>query len=569
MPREWLGARTVTDGPIQVLSGHHESRDAHWIPDGSGPPLLAGATVGGRLRQIAAEVPDCVALVEGILTAERRRWTYMDLLADAQNCARLLLKYFGPRDHVAVCANNLPEWVVLQYGVALAGMTLVTLNPSLQPAELKYMLRQSRAAGVFTVPDVRGNPLLAYIESIRPELPELRCVLRLDMLTEMMKATEPDDSELPTVGPNDPVQIQYTSGTTGFPKGAMLRHCGIVNNARLWAHRVAIPDGASWLLANPLFHIGGSVMGVLGSLDRRAKLVLMPLFDPGRFLELIEQEEVWFAGGVPTMLIAAMEHPEAPRRDLSSWKAAMSGGAQVPETLVQGIEDALGLDFSITYGQTECTVLTSTSPSDSTHDKSVTVGRPLAHTEVRLVDPVSLTTVPRGVPGEVWARGYFAMLGYFGDLQSTSQTLHDGEWVRTGDIATMDQRGYLSIVGRLKDMIIRGGENLFPAEIEGVLYRHPAVAEVAVVGLPDAYWGETVGAFIRWSDANRLTRVSELRSYMRAHLSAQKAPTRWYGVTRFPLNGSGKIQKFIIRKAWEDGEYDENELPAATDEAFD
>lgn len=557
----------MTEDPIQAPSGHHELTVAHWVPDGSGPPLLAGATVGDRLREIAAEVPDRVALVEGVPTAERRCWTYLDLLTDAENCARLLLKYFKPREHVAVCAHNLPEWVVLQYGAALAGLTLVTVNPSLQPAELKYILRQSRAAGIFTVPDVRGNPLIAHVESIRSELVELRCVLRLDRLTEMMKPTESGQFDLPTVGPNDPVQIQYTSGTTGFPKGAMLRHNSIVNNARLWAHRVAIPDGASWLLANPLFHTGGSVMGVLGSLDRRATLVLMPAFDPGRFLELIEQEKVWFAGGVPTMLIAAMEHPEASRRDLSSWKATMSGGAQVPEALVERIEDALGLDFMITYGQTECTVLTSTSPSDSTHDKSFTIGQPLAHTELRLVDPVSLHTVSLGAPGEIWARGYFTMLGYFDDPQSTNETLRDGEWVRTGDIATMDQRGYLSIVGRLKDMILRGGENLYPSEIEAVLYHHPAVAEVAVVGLPDDYWGETVGAFIRSTDANSRPTINELRSYVRAHLSPQKTPTRWYGVTKFPLNGSGKIQKFIIREAWENGEYDKHELPTITDGA--
>src|SRR5262249_23666132 len=202
MSRESVGAQRVTEDPIHAPCGHHESAVAHWTPDGSGPPLLVGATVGGRLRQIAGEVPDRVALVEGIPTAKRRRWTYLALLSDAENCARLLLKHFTPREHVAVCAHNLPEWVVLQYGVALAGLTLVTVNPSLQPAELKYILRQSRAVGVFTVPNVRGNPLIAHLESIRPELPLLRHVLRLDQRTEMTKSTERGDIELPTAGPN-------------------------------------------------------------------------------------------------------------------------------------------------------------------------------------------------------------------------------------------------------------------------------------------------------------------------------------------------------------------------------
>jgi fatty-acyl-CoA synthase len=306
------------------------------------------------------------------------------------------------------------------------------------------------------------------------------------------------DVTLPAVHADDPAQIQYTSGTTGFPKGVMLRHGSIVNNARLWADRVEIPDGVGMLPPNPLFHTAGCVMGVLGALDRRAKLVLMPMFDPGVFLELIELERPWYAGGVPTMLIAAMAHPDVTRRDLSSWKSTVSGGAQVPEALVRRIEETLGVDFTIVYGQTECSpVITHTCPSDSPEDKGLTIGQPLPHTEIRIVDPVSLETVPIGTSGELGARGYFTMLGYFDMPEKSAETLTADGWVRTGDLAVMDERGYCRIVGRLKDMIIRGGENLFPAEIEEILYRHPAVAEAAVVGLPDERWGEVVGAFIR------------------------------------------------------------------------
>ncbi|MBE1550138.1 fatty-acyl-CoA synthase [Mycobacterium sp. OAS707] len=530
---------------------------SHWIPDGSGLPLLDGVIVGGRLREIADEVPDRVALVEGLPTPDRRQWTYAELLADAERCAYWLLDHFEPGEHVAVWAHNLPEWVIVEYGAALAGLTLVTVNPSLQPEEVKYILGQSKAAGVLLVPEVRGNPLIAHIDAIRPDLPGLRHVLRLDQLEEL--TTDAGGATLPTVGSDDPAQIQYTSGTTGFPKGVMLRHSSIVNNARLWADRVGIPDGAGMLLPMPLFHTAGCVMGVLGALDRRATFMTMPTFDPGLYLELIERERPWFAGGVPTMLIAAMEHPDATRRDLSSWKSAVAGGTQVPEVLVRRVEEALGVDFTIIYGQTECSpVLTNTFPSDSVEDKGTTVGKPLPHTEIRIADPTSLETVPVGASGELLARGYFTMLGYFNMPEATAKTVTSDGWVRTGDLAVMDERGYCRIVGRCKDMIIRGGENLFPAEIEDVLYRHPAVAEATVVGLPDDHWGEVVGAFIRPHD--RAPTITELRSHMRAHISPQKTPTKWYAVDGFPLTGSGKIQKFAIREAWEKGAYDGQEL---------
>ncbi len=535
---------------------------SHWVPDGSGPALMTDATIGARLRAAATAVPDRVALVEGVPGPGARRWTYAQLLADAERCAHLLTRSFRPGERVAVWAHNLPEWVVLEYGAALADVTLVTVNPSLQPPEAAYVLRQSRAAGLFVVPEVRGNPLVAHAAAIHPDLPELREILRLDQLGGLAPAGDPPpDDALPEVAPDAAAQIQYTSGTTGFPKGAVLHHAGVVNNAMLWADRVGIPDGAVWLAPNPLFHTGGCVLGVLGALARRATLVLMPMFDPGLFLELIEREHVWFAPAVPTMLIAAMDHPDFATRDLSSWKATVSGGAQVPEALVRRIEDSLGVDFTIVYGQTECSpVITNTLPTDSAADKGLTVGPPLPHTEVRIVDPVTLDTVALGAKGELWVRGYCTMAGYFEMPDQTAATLLDDGWLRTGDLATMDERGYCRIVGRLKDMIIRGGENLFPAEIEEVLFRHPAVAEVAVVGLPDERWGEVVAAFVRPSEPNAMLDIGELRAHLRAVLSPQKTPTKWFAVAEFPLTGSGKVQKYALREAWERGEYAAAEL---------
>lgn len=540
--------------------------ESHWLPTTDGPPLRPDVTVGALLREVASAVPERVALVEGTSDeTSRRRWTYAELTHDADRCARALRRRFEPGERLAVWAHNLPEWVILEYGAALAGLTLVTVNPSLQAAELLYVLRQSGAAGIALVPEVRGNPLAAHLESVRPELTELREVLRLDRLDELM--TEADaggpaaEVALPEVSGADRVQIQYTSGTTGFPKGAVLRHAGIVNNAAIWSDRIGIPDGASWISPMPLFHTGGCVLGVLGALARRATLVLMPVFDPALLLELIESERAWFTAGVPTMLIAALDHPDAATRDLSSLRAALSGGAQVPEALVRRIEQSLGVDFTIVYGQTECSpALTNTRPTDTPEDKGLTVGPALAHTELKVVDPTTLDTVPVGAPGELWARGYFTMIEYFGNPEATAETLLPDGWLRTGDLVSMDDRGYCRIVGRLKDMIIRGGENLFPVEIEEALYQHQGVAEVAVIGLPDDTWGEIVAAFVRVADPSSPPAVADLRAHLRERLSPQKTPTRWFVVDDFPLTGSGKIQKVAIRAAWERGTYDGREL---------
>jgi len=534
---------------------------SHWVPDGRGPALRPDLTVGQLLRDVAVTVPDRTALVEGTADpASRRRWSYAQLCADAERCARALLRRFQPGERIAVWAPNSAEWLIVEYGAALAGLTLVTVNPSLQPAELAYILTQSQASGVLLVPEVRGNPLAAHVDQVRPDLPELREVLRLDHLPELLAEADAGgpaaDIHLPTVTGEDIVQIQYTSGTTGFPKGAMLRHAGVVNNATCWAHRLAVPDGEPWLSPMPLFHTGGCVLAALGALSRRSPLVLMPGFEPGLLVDLVETERPWFLAAVPTMLLAVLDHPDLATRDLSSLRAVLSGGAQVPEALVRRIEHTLGVDLTIVYGQTECSpALTNTSPTDTPEDKGLTVGPPLPHTEVRIVDPATLGTVPIGSPGELWARGYFTMAGYHHNPEATEATLLADGWLRTGDLATMDERGYCRIVGRLKDMIIRGGENLFPAEIEEVLHQHPAVADVAVVGVPDDSWGEVVAAFIRPTDPADPPTVADLRDHTRAHLSPQKTPSLWYTVEAFPLTGSGKIQKNVIREGWQQGRY--------------
>jgi fatty-acyl-CoA synthase len=359
------------------------------------------------------------------------------------------------------------------------------------------------------------------------------------------------------VSPDEPVQIQYTSGTTGFPKGAYLHHRGITNNSRFIAERLGMKPGDTYVNPMPLFHTGGCVMGVLGPVQQRATLVQLEAFDPGLMLELIETYRATHTLGVPTMLIALMEHPDFASRDLSTVTTVCSGGSTVPAELVRRIEHTLGVQFSIIYGQTEASPgITLMKPDDSPEDKSSTLGPVLPQTEVKVVDPGTGEIVPYGVPGELCARGYFVMLGYFDMPDKTAETIDADGWLHTGDLVSMDERGYTTITGRLKDMIIRGGENIYPREIEEHLFAHPKVAEVAVCGLPDEKWGEIVGAFIRDADPDDPASDAELHAYLRERLSPQKTPKAWYHLDEFPLTPSGKIQKFAIVEAWEKGLYD-------------
>ena len=468
--------------------------------------------------------------------------------------ARALLDRFEPGERVAVWAPNIPEWVVLEMAAGLAGLVLVTVNPAYRPAELQYVLRQSRASGIFYVPEFRGNPMAASLEQVRPDLEDLRDAVSFDDW-EAFAASASASTALPTVSPDDPAQIQYTSGTTGFPKGAHLHHRGIVNNARFTARRFEVSDGDVWLNPMPLFHTGGCVLAALGSLWARATHIPLVAFDPGLVLELIETEHVDVMGGVPTMLIAMMEHPDFGRRDLSSLRSVLSGGSTVPAELVRRIEGTLGVRFGIVYGQTEASpVITQTRLDDDAVDKAETIGQPQPQQEVKVVDPATGAVVAPGAIGEICSRGYNVMLGYFEMPEATAETIDADGWLHTGDLATMDERGYLRIEGRLKDMVIRGGENLYPREIEELLYTHPAVAEVAVLGVPDEKWGEELAAVVRRVPGSEAVTEQELRAFVRERLAPQKAPKLWAFLDELPLTPSGKIQKFVLRDRFVKGE---------------
>ncbi len=516
---------------------------AHWPADTSDPVLET--TVGGVLRDAAASDPDRIAMIAGLPDpAARRRWTFAELLADSERAAHALAARFKPGERVAVWAPNIPEWAILEFGAALAGLTLVTVNPAYRPSELRYVLDQSGATGIFLVPEFR-SPMADYLDEVRAELPALREVVLFPEWEEFLSTGRVGD--LPEVLPGDVAQVQYTSGTTGFPKGAMLTHRGLTNNSRLYAVRTKIQPGEVYLNPMPMFHTAGCAVGALGAVQSRAAHVPVLSFDPALVLELIESERATAMLGVPTMLIALMEHPDLARRDLSSLRCTVSGGSTVPADLVRRIEDRLGVVFSIVYGSTECCpIITQTRLDDSLDDRANTLGQPLPQTEVMVADPVTGEALAPGEVGELRARGYLVMDGYNGAPEATAEAIDDEGWYHTGDLASMDERGYCRIEGRLKDMIIRGGENIYPREIEELLFRHPAVAEIAVVGIPDAKWGEIVVACIRPGDVTPTE--DDLRAYCREHLAAYKCPERWVFVDSFPLTGSGKIQKFKLRE---------------------
>jgi fatty-acyl-CoA synthase len=538
------------------MSHHPPIRSSR--PDPSTRPsgvshMLLETTVGGVLREAAERAAGTIALVEGTADRrERRRWSYADLLADSEQVARALLGRFDPGERIAVWAPNCPEWLLLEFGAALAGLTLVTVNPALRAREVAHVLGQSGAHGVVLVPTYRGADLVGTLAQVRTGLPALREAISLADWDRFTGSGAPAQ-RLPEVGPDDEAQIQYTSGTTGVPKGAVLGHRGITNNARFCAEILQASQGEVWLNPMPLFHTAGCVLLTLGPVQHLATQVLVPGFDPALVLHLTESERGTLFGGVPTMMLALLEHPGFPGTDLSSVRRAFAGGAVIPSALVRRVESTLNVPFSITFAQTEASpCITQTRLDDSPDDRAETLGRSHPHVQVMIADPVTGEAVPAGVIGEILTRGYHVMKGYFGDPAGTGGVIDAAGWLHTGDLGSADERGYYRIEGRLKEMIIRGGENIYPREIEQVLYAHPAVADAAVVGVPDEQWGEQVAAFIRPAPGQNPTR-EDLAAHCRAYLAAHKAPRHWVFTDTFPLTPSGKVQKFLLREQFTAG----------------
>jgi fatty-acyl-CoA synthase len=521
---------------------------SYWPADTSEPVL--DTTVGGVLRAAAAADPGALAMVGGLPDpADRRRWTYGELLAEAEQAASALTRRFAPGERLAAWAPNLPEWVILEYVAALAGLVLVTVNPALRPSELAYVLNQSGASGIFLVPEYR-SPMAKFLDEVRPDVPLLREVVLFTEWDDFLRtAPAPGDITLPDVQSDDIAQIQYTSGTTGFPKGAELHHRGLTNNARLYAQRIGLQPGEVYVNPMPMFHTSGCAMGVLGTVQSLAVHVPVLAFDPALMLELLETERSAVFGAVPTMMIAMLEHPDLDRRDLSSVRIAVSGGSPVPAGLVRTVEERLGVRVSIVFGTTECSpLLTQVRPDAPADQRAETLGTPPPQAEIKVADVATGESVAPGEVGELCARGYLVMRGYHDAPVVTAQVIDANGWYHTGDLASMDQDGYVRIEGRVKDMIIRGGENIYPREIEDVLFAHANVAEAAVVGVPDDRWGEVVVAYVRVAPGCARPTTEELRAYCREHLAPYKTPLHWVFVEDFPLTPSGKIQKFRLQE---------------------
>jgi fatty-acyl-CoA synthase len=524
------------------------------------PGEIRDITVCDTIRHAAATVPDRIALVDCVPDpSARRAWTYAEFLAEAERAARSLLSRFAPGDRIAVWAPNSAEWIVLQQGVALAGMVLVALNPSYRARELEFVLGQSGATALFCVDLYRGTEMRTLVEALRPRLPALREVISFGDWDEFLTGGDPERA-LPEVAPTDVIQLQYTSGTTGFPKGAMLHHKGLVNEATFVAERAGVTDGGVYINAMPMYHIGGGAVTSFGAWAKRGTFVVLPGFEPGHVLEAFETYRGTHALVVPTMLIALLDHPDREHRDLSSLQTILSGAAAVPASLVRRTIDVLGCQFSILFGQTETHgVISQTRVTDDPEDQANTVGQPLPELEVKIADATGAPT-PIGERGELCCRGYQNMIGYYGLAGETAATIDAEGWLHMGDVGEMDERGYVKITGRAKDVIIRGGMNLYPAEIEAALADHPAIEAAAVIGVPDEVWGEQVAAVLRLASGQVRPSVEQLTTFLRAQLAAHKTPVFWAFRDELPMTPTGKIQKFVLRDQVATGELSFDEI---------
>ena len=511
-------------------------------------------TIGALLREGAVARPDAEALVEIRQDgSEGRRWTYAELLADAEQLAHALSNRFAPGERVVIWSPNSPEWVLMEYACALSGLVLVTANPAFQARELAYVLEQSGAVALFLVEEFRGNPMGRIGAEVAASIPSVREVTDIESVA--LYAEGVRLPALPVVAPGDAAMIQYTSGTTGFPKGAVLNHRGLVNNARFYAGRCGATRETTWVNIMPMFHTSGCGMVTLGCLQAGCRMVLVSLFDPDVVLDQLEASNADIILGVPTMVMALLDAQETRPRDLSALKLVSCGGSMVAPELVRRVQNLMVAGFSTLYGQTEhCPVITQHHLSDSIDNICNTAGQPVAQTELSIRDIADNHPVVIGEIGEICARSPCVMLEYNDNPKATAETVDAEGWLHTGDLGRMDARGYVTVTGRVKEMIIRGGENHFPAEIENCLLEHASVAEVAIVGLPDPKWGEVIGAFIRGTGP--LDKAA-LHAHCRANMSPQKTPNVWVQVEDFPLTGSGKIQKFVLRDRFIAGEFNE------------
>ncbi len=516
---------------------------------------LREQTIASALRDVATKYTNAPALVEVDVDGKTgRRWTYGQLLADSEKLALSLSTRFKPGEHVVVWGPNMPEWLLMEYACALAGLVLVTANPAYQANELRYVLEHSGAVGLFLVKSYRGNPMSEIATKATDGIDAIREIVDLED-DQALHRTGEWPPRLPETLPTDAAMIQYTSGTAGFSKGAVLRHRALLNSARFHALRCKTRQGSIWVNVMPLFHTSGCVIIALGCLQAACCMVLVKLFDPAVVNRLIESEKITMLLGVPTMMVELLGALKQEPRDVSSVELVCTGGALVVPDLVRNVRAAYACDFLTIYGQTEASsVITQHHHDDSLDDICNTIGQPLPQASVSIRRPEDNSVVPIGKMGEICVHGYCVMIGYHADAESTAKAIDREGWLHTGDLGIMDARGYTRVTGRLKDMIIRGGENHFPVEIENVILEHVSVAEAAVVGLPDDKWGEIIACFVRTEEEHNLN-VEDLRRHCREHLAPQKTPAVWCTLDAFPQADSDKPQKVKLRDGYLAGDY--------------
>jgi fatty-acyl-CoA synthase len=551
---------------------------------GGEEPLL-GCTIPEHFAAVAARCAEREAVVS---RPQGRRLRYAELAAAVDDVARGLLGLgLGRGDRIGVWSTNNLEWLLLQMATARVGALLVNVNPAYRLEEVTYALRRSEVQAVFAIPAFRSSDyagmlrkLVPEVESAEPdalasaELPGLRRLVSWDprapgdtrrpargftLWSEMLAAGRRVgagdlDAVTAALDPDDPINIQYTSGTTGFPKAVVLSHHNILNNAWFSARAMHFDERDRLCIAVPFYHCFGMVLANLLTLSAGACAVIAcEHFDPLAVLQAVDSERCTALHGVPTMFIAELEHPRFAEFDLSSLRTGIMAGAPCPPALMKRVMESMHCrEILIGYGETEASPITHlTSRDDDLERRTETVGRNLPHQEVKVVDPATGGTVARGRVGEICFRGYHVMRGYYGDPEATGAAIDEKGWLHSGDLGTLDGEGYIRVTGRLKEMIIRGGENIYPAEIERVIFSHPQVAQVGVFGIPDAFYGEQVAAWIQLHEGETLEE-REIRDFCGERLAHFKVPTRIRFVSEFPMTVTGKLQKYRMREMEEE-----------------
>jgi fatty-acyl-CoA synthase len=516
-------------------------------------PLLE-QTIPDNLDATVARFADREALVD---VQQGIRWTYAEFAEQVGRLARAFAAAGMVKgERVGIWAPNCAQWTLTQYATARLGAILVNINPSYRTHELEYVLKQSGISTLVSAKEFKTSDYAAMIEEVRGSCPDLRDVYLIgtaswDALLARADEVPEDDVAAIQAGldPNEPINIQYTSGTTGFPKGATLSHRNILNNGYFVGEMCRYTEADRVCIPVPFYHCFGMVMGNLACTSHGACMVIpAPGFDPAATLKAVQDEKCTSVYGVPTMFIAEWSLPDLGSYDLSSVRTGIMAGSPCPATMMQKLIDAGIEEITIAYGMTETSpVSTQTRTDDSFEHKVGTVGQVMPHLEIKVVDPVSGETVPRGEPGEFCTKGYSVMLGYWNQQDKTDEVLQDG-WMHTGDIAVMDDDGFVQITGRIKDMVIRGGENIYPREIEEFLYTHPDVVDAQVIGVPDSRYGEELCAWIRMKDGAEPLDADAVREFATGKLAHYKIPRYVMVVDEFPMTVTGKVRKVEMRE---------------------